>query len=442
MENQGGGAIGEFALNHLSDEALLGELGRVSRAHKLVTAELVAHIAEVDARKLYLVKASPSMFAYCVERLGFSEDEACRRIDAARVGRKWPVILGRIAAGEISLTVLSKLKPFLNDENVLELVNEVAGKSVRETERILAARFPKPDTADSIRKLPGPKSSKPGPGSAEAGAVRDRERKKEKDDVSEAHEASGTVRGADVLGAATTTSVASAVEGTNAADVTSVKTGADVTRPAERRVDRGRVQPLSEERIQVKFTATRALEEKLELARDLMSHSNPRGDLATVIEAALDLLIAERLKKKLGETKRAQKKARPAKKSRITSATRREVLERDGLACSFVDGEGRRCGARAFLELDHREPKGKGGNGEIENVRLLCRAHNQLEAERVYGRAHMERKRKGTKLIVRDGGGRERFVVGFAIRGGADTRPRLAGRIRERDQAPYRCGIA
>jgi 5-methylcytosine-specific restriction endonuclease McrA len=412
MENQGGIAAGEFALDYLSDEALLGELGRVSRAHKLVTAELVAHIAEVDARKLYLVKASPSMFAYCVERLGFSEDEACRRIDAARVGRKWPTILQRIAAGEISLTVVSKLKPFLNDENVGALLSEVAGKSVREAERILAARFPKPDTADSIRKLPGSKGSNVGSSSADAGGVEEREPKtdKDKDKESEANETGGSVRPADMLNA-TTDSVTRAVAGTNAADATSAKTGPDVMRP----VDRGRMQPLSEDRIQVKFTATRALEEKLELARDLMSHSNPRGDLATVIEAALDLLIAERLKAKLGQTNRAQRKARPAKKSRITSATRREVLERDGLACSFVDGEGRRCGARAFLELDHREPKGKGGNGERENVRLLCRAHNQLEAEREYGKAHMERKRngKGTTLTVRDGGGRERFVVGF-----------------------------
>ena len=94
---------------HLSDDALLAALGRVNRAHKAVTAELVAHIAEVDARKLYLGQASPSMFAYCVERLGCSEDEACRRIDAARIVRKWPVILGKIALGEISLTVLSKL---------------------------------------------------------------------------------------------------------------------------------------------------------------------------------------------------------------------------------------------------------------------------------------------------------------------------------------------
>jgi hypothetical protein len=369
MKDRGGFA---FSLAHLSDEALLGELARVNRAHTTVTAELVAHIAEFDARKLYLVRARPSMFAYCVERLGCSEDEACRRISAARIARKWPVILRRIAAGELSLTVLSKLKPFLNDENVVELVDAVARKSVREAERILATRFPKPDTADSVRKLPETKSS------------------------------NGVMIPVDAVRLET--------------GAEQVRRSFPDTRAAERPVDRGRTEPLSAERIQVKFTASRALEEKLALARDLMSHSNPRGDLATIIEAALDLLIAERRKKKLGQTKRVQKKARPAKSSRITSATRREVVERDGLGCSFVDADGRRCCARAFLEFDHRDPKGKGGTGERERVRLLCRGHNQLEAERAYGKAFMQRKRCARKtpvLTVREMSVTERFVVGL-----------------------------
>ena len=72
------------SLARLSDAALLDEVSRVSRVHRGVTVELVVHLAEMDARKLYLREAKPSMFAYCLERLGFSEDEACRRIDAAR----------------------------------------------------------------------------------------------------------------------------------------------------------------------------------------------------------------------------------------------------------------------------------------------------------------------------------------------------------------------
>jgi hypothetical protein len=136
----------------------------------------------------------------------------------------------------------------------------------------------------------------------------------------------------------------------------------------------------------VKFTASRAMREKLELARDLMSHTNPKGELAVVL---VDLLIAELEKKKQGRTNRPQKKSRPAKDTHVTRAARREVVERDGWRCSFVANDGRRCDARGFLEFDHETPRGHGGSSQPENLRLLCRAHNRWAAERAYGKAHV-----------------------------------------------------
>ncbi len=133
-----------------------------------------------------------------------------------------------------------------------------------------------------------------------------------------------------------------------------------------------------------------------------MSHKNPSGDLATIVEAAVDLLIAERMKRKFGQTERARK-SQSAKPSRVTSATKREVALRDGLRCAFVDARGRRCSARGFLELDHEQAKARGGSSGAENVRVLCRAHNQGEAERVFGRRYMERCRKKRDFTVRDG---------------------------------------
>ena len=67
------------------------------------------------------------------------------------------------------------------------------------------------------------------------------------------------------------------------------------------------------------------------------------------------------------------------------------MLERDGLRCSWVEPGGARCDGRAWLEHDHRQPLGKGGDSKPDNVRLLCRAHNRLAAEREYGRKYMER---------------------------------------------------
>jgi hypothetical protein len=141
----------------------------------------------------------------------------------------------------------------------------------------------------------------------------------------------------------------------------------------------------------VKFTASRDLRDKLEVARDLMRHANPEGDLAVVLERALDLLVAELQRKRQGRTRQPQKKPRPAKDTQVTRAARREVVARDGWRCAFVAEEGRRCDARGFLEFDHGAPKGCGGSSEATNLRVLCRAHNRLAAERVYGKAHMSR---------------------------------------------------
>jgi hypothetical protein len=65
------------------------------------------------------------------------------------------------------------------------------------------------------------------------------------------------------------------------------------------------------------------------------------------------------------------------------------VVERDGWRCSFVAEDGRRCDARAFVEFDHETPRGLGGSSQAENLRLLCRAHNRLVAERIYGKAYI-----------------------------------------------------
>jgi hypothetical protein len=68
------------------------------------------------------------------------------------------------------------------------------------------------------------------------------------------------------------------------------------------------VEPLSETRYRVEFTASAELREKLELCRDLMSHANPGRDLAAVVERAVDLLLDDLGKKRLGKAKRRRRK--------------------------------------------------------------------------------------------------------------------------------------
>jgi 5-methylcytosine-specific restriction endonuclease McrA len=146
--------------------------------------------------------------------------------------------------------------------------------------------------------------------------------------------------------------------------------------------------PLSPNRYKVQFTADEALKDKLERAQNLMSHTNPSGELAEVVERAIDLLLLELERKKLGRAARPRA-PQGTQRGSIGRATRREVFQRDGARCAYVSEDGRRCEARAFLELDHIEPRALGGSGESGNVRVLCRAHNQLCAEKVFGKEHV-----------------------------------------------------
>jgi hypothetical protein len=206
----------------------------------------------------------------------------------------------------LNLSTLELLREWLTKNNHEELFVAVAGKSKREVQALLAARFPRPDRPSRIR--------------------------------------------------------------------------------------RATIEPLSETRVAIEFTASDALRERLELCRDLMSHANPSGDLGVVIERAVDLLLAELGRKRLARTTRPRgpRSARQGEPSGITSATRREVFERDGLQCTNVAEDGRRCEAHAFLELDHAEPKALGGTDDAGNLRVRCRAHNQLWAEQAFGRERVE----------------------------------------------------
>jgi len=76
---------------------------------------------------------------------------------------------------------------------------------------------------------------------------------------------------------------------------------------------------------------------------------------------------------------------------------RREVWARDGGRCTFTGAAGRQCGANRGLEFDHVQPVARGGAATVENLRLRCRAHNQLEADRAFGAGFMQKKRGETR---------------------------------------------
>jgi 5-methylcytosine-specific restriction endonuclease McrA len=177
---------------------------------------------------------------------------------------------------------------------------------------------------------------------------------------------------------------------------------ADGPAPAAAGGRRPQLVPLSETRHKVQLTASDELRKKLERAQDLMRHANADGDLAVVVERAVDLLLAKLEKQRLGKTSRPRPRPRPrahtatpragSQSAGVPRATRRAVFERDGERCTFTDADGHRCPATTWLELDHVTARARGGSDEVGNLRVRCRAHNRLHAERTFGRQHVERR--------------------------------------------------
>jgi hypothetical protein len=131
----------EYSLAHVDDAVLLRDLTSLVVRDRLNTALLLAHIGEVDARKLYVPIGFPSMHAYCVEELGLSEDAAYKRIQAARAARQIPSLLDALAQGELHLAGICLLAPHLTLENANDLIRAVSRKRKMEIETYLARRF-------------------------------------------------------------------------------------------------------------------------------------------------------------------------------------------------------------------------------------------------------------------------------------------------------------
>ena len=135
------------------DQLLSGLKTLVDRGNQL-TPTMLAYLGEVDHRRLYLDAAFSSMFAFCVEVLNLSEGATCKRIAAARAARKYPLILELVSAGRLHLCGVQLLGKHLTPDTSDELLQAAAGKSKRQLEKMLAARFPAPPVPQVVRTLP------------------------------------------------------------------------------------------------------------------------------------------------------------------------------------------------------------------------------------------------------------------------------------------------
>lgn len=150
------------------------------------------------------------------------------------------------------------------------------------------------------------------------------------------------------------------------------------------------VRELGKDRVQVSITLTHEQFEKLKRVQQLLSHRSPGASTASVLEAAIDVFLERKdpLVRKvsarvpLGNTASGSGRGQAVKPS-----LRNAVFRKAQGQCEYRDVRtGRRCDSTRLLEVDHIWPRALGGGNERENLRVLCRTHNQLMAERYLGR--------------------------------------------------------
>ena len=140
---------------------------------------------------------------------------------------------------------------------------------------------------------------------------------------------------------------------------------------------------------------------ELEELRGLLAHKLPDASMKDILVFAIERTLKE-LRPKAPKVLKVKenKKPFPAPEAKalgpgsryISAEVRRSVWARERGRCTFMNPTtGRKCGSKHGLELDHIHPFALGGQTTVENLRLTCRAHNQLAAVHTYGRKKMSR---------------------------------------------------
>ena len=332
-------------LGALSDTDLDRSAGSLVAEEKRNVACLIAHLSEIDRRKIHLELGYKSVFEYATKCLCLSEGSVYLRMQVAGVCRRFPALLEHLGTNRINLSVAGRLAPHLNEENVEDLLSACAGKTKREVEDYLVRLREKAPLTPSIRKRPEGRSCRESAGGSTEG------RREEKDD-------------------------------------------------APRPLARGRLEPARPRVYNVRFTVEKVSKEKLERLGEVLGIENSEGRMAEILARALDVALdrkdpqrrAARREKRKERKKKMETEGKGRPSRHVPVALRDRILKRGEYRCEYRGPDGRRCSQRTLLEVDHDPPWAMGTGHEEKNLRVLCRRHNQHSAERFFGSEFMARK--------------------------------------------------
>ena len=383
------------SFSELSSDVLTERIEQTWACERWSIVKFVFLLIEMRKRGVHLDLGYDSLFNYCLKALSMERSMAYRRSTAAELIDSFPAFAPYFADQRISISALVPLKKILTSENHLEVLQHAVGMTEEDSERFVAARLAKPLPRDCMQRLP----------------VR--------------------VVDASAIGFGPQLPKAQepAANGNTEADLF-------VLPPP-----RPRVEVLNEEVTRVSFNASKDFVAEFERVKAALSHVIPAGnDYEAIFRECFRITLEACARKKLGAQPArdavptaieaappmypATASAEPAAGAPPTAEVscgpkltdqelmnlgaslpegvddpsrylpvpvRRAVSERDEGCCAWVGRTGHRCRSTYQLEFDHIVPFAHGGLPTVDNIRLLCRKHNQWWARKVFGDQHMLR---------------------------------------------------
>lgn len=348
---------------------LSARLAQLLRTEHGAMAEFLVALADFDRRRLWLDLGHPSLFSFLTRELHLSAGAAQYRKTACELVRSFPEVVEPLRDGRLCISTVFEVAKVLTPENLDELLPRFFGLSKREAMAVAAE-------------------------------IQPREAAPHRTVVS-------AIRTASAVAPSTTARPDPA--GANPAMVfRPVETApapvpAEVYRPVAEKRDEA--VPLTADLRRLHVTVSRHFLEKVDAARDALSHSHPGASIEEILEVGLDLVL-ERSARRKGLVKKPLKLLRQSKGDGIPAHVRRAVWIRDGGKCQWPLQSGGICGSTYRVEVDHIEEKARGGPPGVENTRLVCDVHNIRKARVVFGDAWMDRfTRKARRDDARPPGG-------------------------------------
>ncbi len=337
----------QLQLKKLGDQELNQEIKNLASQERKLTEKILWHIAEVDARKLYLGLAYSSLFEYLTKEIGYTAGSAQRRIDAARLLQRLPEVADKIKEGSLNLGQISKLqsvqRQFKKESGMAvslteqrDIIQNLENKNLEQTDLILAQHFNRTSFL-AVKTYETKRIQKDESVRIELTFSKEEMKLLQEVQAQLSNQTGGSLKTMILELAKKSLKISLSKSIGSSSKKCGQKTQKSTATMAVN------VPPLSSSIDSTLFSPT----------------PNAKKSTATICTATM------------------------AVNSRyVSTETKRTIFARDQ-HCQFKDRNTNKiCGSKYFLEIDHVIPKHQNGGNTLENLRLLCASHNKYRYQK------------------------------------------------------------